>query len=127
MSQRYQREIEEILRQAGEWTGGKGGHRPRKSVWRVAREQLRQAFAGRAWSISPGRVMLLAVALLLTALLIRAMIPGIVGPLAWAGLVLFIVGYAMFFIKPPKMEKRWRGHSLDDSDAWWNRFRRRPK
>jgi hypothetical protein len=74
--------------------------------------------------------MLVAVTLLLAALVLRSALPGIgvVGPLAWAGLLLFIVGYGLFFIKPPKIEKRWRGEPLeDDSESLWSRLRRRIK
>ena len=50
------------------------------------------------------------------------------GIMAWGGLVLFIVGYAMFFIRPRKFEKRWRGQPIDDSgEKFWDRLRRRGK
>ena len=46
--------------------------------------------------------------------------------LARAGLLIFIVGYGMVLAKPPKVEKRWRGQSLEQSgDSLWNRLRRR--
>jgi len=52
------------------------------------------------------------------AALTRMIVPVAFGPLAWVGLVLFIIGYAMFFIKPPKgPEQRWRGQPLDDAPS----------
>ena len=125
VSQRYQREIEDILRQAGEL--GSGGRRrgPRGGFLRLVWRYIREAIGGKNWSITPGRVMLVAVSLLLSALIVQAAIPGLVGPLAWGGLILFIVGYAMFFIRPRRIEKRWRGQPIDDRpESWWTRFRR---
>jgi hypothetical protein len=128
MSNRYQREIEEILQQAGELGDGKGQRGGRRGLFGLLRGYVAQSIGGKTWSITPGRVMLVAVALLLSALIMTAAVPGMVGPLAWAGLLLFIVGYAMFFIKPSKVEKRWRGQPIDDhGERWWERFRRKPR
>ena len=80
------------------------------------------------WSFSPSRVMLIAVVLFLLSMVFRAAGLGIVGPLAWAGLLLFIIGYAMFFIRPKKVEKLWRGQPIDiTGETWWNRIRRKLK
>ena len=36
---------------------------------------------------------------------------------AWAGIILFILAYALFFVKPSNnTEKRWRGRPVDDDD-----------
>lgn len=124
MSQKYQREIEEILKQ----TGGPepSGRGPRRGIWRLIWLYLSQSLGGKRWSLSPGRIMLIGVSLLVSALVVRAMVPGLVGPLAWAGLLLFIIGYGMFFVRPPKIEKRWRGQPVEDGgESWWHRFRRR--
>ena len=127
MAERYKKEIEEILQQAGDLgSGGPRGAKP--NFLRLVWLQLVQSLGGKTWSLRPGRVMLVAVVLLLSALLVRPAVPGIVGPLAWGGLILFIVGYAMFFIRPPKTDKRWRGQSIDYSgDSWWSRLRRKIK
>ncbi len=131
MSDKYQREIEEILREAGdrEPADAPAGEKPR--FWVLARSYIAQSLGGKRWSLSPGRVMLVAVSLLIAALVLRSAVPGvgIVGPLAWAGLLLFIVGYGLFFVKPPKIEKKWRGQSLEDGSAesLWTRLRRRIK
>ena len=135
MSDRYQREIEEILRQAGEAeppAKAKPAFRrpPRPSLRRLAWSHLKQSLGGKAWSISPGRAMLAAVLLLLAALVLNATMPGFTGPVALAGLILFIVAYGMFFIRPRKPpEKRWRGQVIDideESDSSrWDRLRGR--
>jgi hypothetical protein len=70
--------------------------------------------------------MLIAVCLLLSALLVRAVVPGIAGPLAWAGLLLFVLGYATFFVRPRGVEKRWRGQSIEEPRrSWWDRIRKK--
>ena len=123
---RYQKEIEEILRQAGDVDVGQR-KTPRRSLLRLVRASLGQSLGGKTWSISPGRVMLFAGIMLLAALLIRPAVSGLVAPLALAGLLLFIVGYGMAFARPTKIQKRWRGQPIeqDDRDSWWNRIRRR--
>ena len=69
--------------------------------------------------------MLAAVAVLLLALVAGSMTSGVAPLLGFAGLLLFIVGYAMFFIKPPKAEKRWRGQPIEYGSSWWSRLRKR--
>ena len=81
-------------------------------VWQYARQSVSSG-AGR---FSPGRMMLAAVAILLAAAVLRFMLPMLFGPLAWAGLALFIVAYAMFFLRPSSRggaRKQWRGRYLD--------------
>jgi hypothetical protein len=126
MSEKYKKEIEDILRKAGE-TGSVGPRRGfGRSIPRLIWFQLAESIGGKGWSLSPGRVMLIAVALLLTALIFGSFAPSLVGVLAWSGLILLIVGYAMFFIRPKRPEKTWRGRRLDDGeDSWWKRIRRK--
>ena len=122
MSERYKREIEEILQQAGELGSGDGARRYRPSLPKLVWQQLIQSVSGKAWSLSPGRIMLVAVVLLLSALVLQ------VGLLAWAGLLMFIIGYAMFFVRPRQVEKRWRGQRIDyGGESWWDRLRRKIK
>lgn len=129
MPKKYQQEIEEILRQAGDLGTGDTPLRPPKQgfvsqVW----SYFKQSISGSALSITPGRVMLGAVLILLAALVLNVATPGfgIVGLLAWLGFILFIVGYAMFFIKPKPVEKRWRGDVIQyDGESMWDRIRKR--
>jgi hypothetical protein len=117
MSQKYQREIEEIL---GNVEGQRAhiANREQRSFLRSCSAAFVQLMGGRGWHISPGRIMLGSLALLLVALLIKGSMPGIVGPMVWTGIVLFILGYALFFINPPPYEKRWRGRLIERPPRW---------
>jgi len=127
MARRYEEEIEDILKQAGE-IGSVGPTKRRKGFFVLLLSYVTQSVGGRNWSITPGRIILTAAALLLVGLLLQSSIPGIGALMAWGGLALFIVGYAMFFIRPRKFEKRWRGQPIDDSgEKFWDRLRRRGK
>ncbi len=87
---------------------------------------IKNALSVKLWSLSPGRVMLIGLLLLLSMLIVMQFVPGIPGLLAWAGLLIFIVGYGMVLAKPPKIEKRWRGQSMEENgESLWNRFLRR--
>ena len=126
MSQKYQREIEEILREAGEILPSKKRGRSKPIFWKLLWLYTRQSLGGKTWSVTPGRVMLIAISLLLLALIFSRIVPGIGGPLALAGLLLFIIGYGLFFVRPPRIEKRWRGQPLDEpGNSWWDKFRRK--
>ncbi len=130
MSSKYQREIEDILEKAGglEETAQPTYKPPRQSVKRLVWLYVRQSLSGELWSISPGRVMLAGFVLLLTSLFVKAFVSGVSGPLALVALLVLIVGYGMMLVKPPTLEKRWRGQELDvSSDSWWNRLRRKLK
>ena len=72
--------------------------------------------------------MLLGFVLLLSFLLVRPFSAGAAGMLAWAGLIICIVGYGMVLVRPPKIEKRWRGQSVElepSGGSWLDRIRRR--
>ncbi len=140
MSQRYKKEIEEILEQSSDLPAGRskpkedrlekrqrssvaGGVAPRPAGWRIG---------GRRWSLSPGRLMLTGIVLLLVGLIfhmtLKEVVPGVVEPLVWAGIALFVLAYILFFVQPrQKVEKRWRGRLVEDgpsSQPLWNRIRR---
>lgn len=118
MPERYQDEIEEILRRSGEPVPVKiprerqqpTEDRPEtyRSVRDVKQSSGRQ---GRRWpSVSPGKVMLGG----LVIFLIGAITP--FNPLLWVGLAILVAAYLFFFMKPGStpLEKRWRGRSLED-------------
>ena len=129
MSSKYQREIEEILQKAGDLESTRGGRRsPRESLPRLVWLYVKRSLSGKLWSLSPGRVMLFGLVLLLSTLVVRPFVHGVSGYLAWAGLLISIVGYGMVLAKPPTQEKRWRGQSIEDQgESWWDRLRRRRK
>ncbi len=126
MPEQYQKEIEEILERVSNLPKQRGRRR-RRSLFRAFLRGLGSFLGGRSWKLSPGRIMLGALILLLLALWFRSSMPGLVGPIAWAAVILFILGYAFFFINPrAPYEKRWRGQPVDDSLPlpWWERIRR---
>ena len=132
MSNKYQREIEEILQKAdGLEDGGRGSKRGpsgrNMGFFRLVWLYVRQSLGGRFWSISPGRVMLVGFVLLLSALLVIPLVGGRAGLLGWAGLIVFIIGYGMVLARPPKvkMQKKWRGEPIEDDESWLDRIRRR--
>ena len=130
MPQKYQREIEEILQQAGD-LGLSEPPKPRQKLGfgRLAWEYFKQSVGGSALSVTPGRIMLGAVLILLAALVLNLATPGfgIVGILAWLGFILFIVGYALFVIKPKPVQKRWRGDVIEyrQGESLWDKLRKR--
>ena len=115
MSERYQREIEEILQQAGE-------HTPTKEAERAHRRSTTSAFGGIGRGVagliyrSSSRLLAIGAVLLLLAILVSVILPGFLGPFMWLGLILFILVYALFFARPGSSpEKRWRGRAIEPS------------
>ena len=126
MSNKYEKEIEEILKRADEVM-------PRDRPRPTKREQgsgffspLDRLSGGRRLRISAGKLMLVSVALLLLALILGATKSGLVVPLVVAGLVLFVVAYALFFVRPStsSYEKRWRGRPIEDTPSALERLKR---
>ena len=103
MSERYQREIEEILQQVGEST-------PKKEPRKAEKNSLLAPFSrigrgiGNLIYLRSGRLMTIGIALLLSAILVSAIFPGLLGPFVWLGLILFILVYALFL---PGPASRW--------------------
>ena len=97
MPERYREEIEQILEQAGDLPPPQPVRRSRPSIWGLIGLYVRQSLGGRLLSLSPGRIMVAALVILLLALVFGRVGPGIGAPLALAALLLFIVGYAWIF------------------------------
>ena len=115
MAQRYQREIEEILGQAGEEGSGTGpdGSKPPRRPRRVSRSPRRglSAFI----RPTPGRLLLAGIALLVLAVVLNALDAPGVRPFFWASVVLFVFAYVAYFTRPRRtVERRWRGQPMDD-------------
>jgi hypothetical protein len=130
MPERYQKEIEDILKQAGDIKTPSSGRASKPNPLRLIGVYIRNSLEGKPWTVSSGRVILVSILFLLSAVVFGAMMPGLTGILGWIGLVLFILGYALFFIKPPRSttEKRWRGQAIEyESDSWWNKFKNKNK
>ena len=100
MNKRYVEEIEEILEQADtDQEHAKYG--ADRSMISLVVAYTKQSQWRKPWDLSP--------------LIMRVVIPSLVGPLAWLGLLVFIVGYGLFFVRSPKRNgKRWRGQDISD-------------
>ena len=128
MSEKYQREIEDILGHIEDPAQRKAGPR-RTGLFRMFLNAFGRFLGGKGWNLSPGRIMLGSLSILLVALLFSASMPGVLGAaLAWGAVILFILGYALFFINPSSSyEKRWRGQAIETPPTLWERFLRRVK
>ena len=131
MSDKYEKEIEEILKNAGEVA-------PDEAVGEMERplddrpKELRRASGsnkapvsytprGRWASITPGKILITGLLVFIVTALLQLWV------LIWVGLALLVVGYLLFFVTPRNisMEKRWRGESIEDSpESPWNRLKR---
>ena len=131
MPEKYREEIEEILKHAEEAMpkerATSAGKRPNTSPGRSS-NPLSRFSSGGGFKISAGKLMLGSFALLLLALILGA--SGLASPviLVVAGLVLFVIAYALFFVRPTSTggyEKRWRGRLIiEDNLSMWERFKR---
>ncbi|MCH7705639.1 MAG: hypothetical protein IIB33_01160 [Chloroflexi bacterium] len=128
MSERYRQEIEDLLEQIEELPPQERSSK-KPSLRRAMFALIGRFLGGKGWNLSPGRIMVASIALLLVALLIKGNLPGIAGPvLAWGAVALFILGYALFFINPSQTyETRWRGQTIEKPPSLWERIRRRVK
>ena len=126
MPEKYQEEIEEILRKVGEVVPSS----PPKEIERAEAERAKPVRASRRdpasspnyrWRlprISPGKVMLAGAVLLIMGIWFA--------PLIWVGLALLVGSYLLFFVTPRSMshEKRWRGRRVDEEQSSWERLKR---
>ena len=131
MSNKYQKEIEEILKNAGEAvpdeTEGETERpledRPRALHQASSSNKTPVSYPprGRWPSITPGKILMTGLIVFIVSALFQIWV------LIWVGLALLVVGYLLFFVTPKNasIEKRWRGESLEDPpESPWNRFKR---
>ena len=129
MPEKYKDEIEEILKRAGEAAPSQTPNdserhpedRPRGRDSLVSRQAPapRSGSSQSRLSITPGKLMLVGVILLLVGFK--------VWPLIWVGLAILAGGYMMYFVAPRTInhEKRWRGRSVEDAPtSQWDRLKR---
>ena len=122
MSNKYQKEIEEILKRAEEVMPKDAARPTRKGA---SSSLLGRFTNGGGPRISAGKIMLTSFALLLLAMILSFMGIGNVVLLVAAGLVLFVIAYALFFVRPSaSYEKRWRGRVIEDQPTVWGRVKR---
>ena len=132
MQDKYQKEIEEILKNAGEVAPVESRTESEKpledrtgAVRRAAeanKPSVVQSPARGSWpSITPGKILMTGLFVFVVTVLLQIWI------LIWVGLALLVLGYLLFFITPRSvsMEKRWRGESIEDApETQWDRFKR---
>ena len=130
MQDKYQKEIEEILKNAGEILPEESGREKEKPL-EDRPHAVRQAEAasrptpyistkGRWPTVTPGKILMTGLVVFVVTALLQIWV------LIWVGLALLVFGYLLFFITPRSisMEKRWRGESIEDvPDSPWDRFK----
>ena len=130
MQDKYQKEIEEILKNAGEILPEESGREKEKPL-EDRPQAVRQAEAagrptpyistkGRWPTVTPGKILMTGLVVFVVTALLQIWV------LIWVGLALLVFGYLLFFITPRSisMEKRWRGESIEDvPDSPWDRFK----
>lgn len=124
MPEKYQSEIEEILRKSGEAAPVQSTRErpvpPEDSP--ELQDALRQApKPGRRWmTFSPGKIMLGGLVIFLIAA-----VTGF-NPLIWVGLAILAGAYLLFFVKPNygSIEKRWRGRAVDAPESTVDRLKK---
>ena len=128
MSEKYQREIEDIIGQI-EGPAQRKARSRKTGLFRMMLNAFGSFLGGKGWNLSPGRIMLGSLSILLVVLLFGAGMPSILGAtLAWGAVILFILGYALFFINPNSAyEKRWRGQAIETPPTLWEQVIRRIK
>ena len=129
MPEKYQDEIEEIMRRAGEAAPTEPSKEVEllKAVQRGAspvrstQEQLpptEPSVQRRMPRLSPGKLLLAGFVVFLLGAF--AWPPGI-----WIGLGMVVVAYLLFFVTPRSMstEKWWRGKRMDEAQSPWDRVK----
>ncbi|PKB81230.1 MAG: hypothetical protein BZY88_06955 [SAR202 cluster bacterium Io17-Chloro-G9] len=121
MPEKYQDEIEEILRRSGESTPVKSPVERQKPLddspetYNSMRDLEQSNVRSPSWlpSISPGKVMLGGLIIFVVAALLGF------SPLIWLGLAILVGAYLLFFVKPgsSRLEKRWRGRTVEEDDG----------
>lgn len=134
MSQRYEREIDEILRRFDGQPSGAPRPLRRPARQRGPRQRLLQtiwsAYSLR-WRWSSPEIMLAAYAgaLISLALFSLPLFQVLALPVGWAVVALFVAGYVGGYRRGARPARSWRGRSMDDSQpglaAFWSQIRNR--
>ena len=127
MPEKYQDEIEEILRRSSESALVKSPRDRQQSPDNSPEDYFpprddHQVHAGsvRWWpSLSPGKVMLGGLIVFVIGALCFS-------PLIWVGLAILVGAYLLFFVRPgsTSLEKRWRGRSMEEQSSSVDRLKK---
>ena len=131
MPERYQEEIEEILKgiedKSPTQTRAGGVDRGPAEVYRSVRykepPETQSAAVRRPWwrsLLSSGKLALAGLLMFVVWVLVQWT------PLIWIGIGLLVVSYLLFFVKPrsPYGEKMWRGKSMEERRSPWDSVKR---
>lgn len=128
MPDKYQDEIEEILKRAGEVApkeSRRESERPPEDQPRALQERRHPNSGGsgrrRRLTITPGKILIVGLVLFLISLVVKLPI------LVWVGLGLLALGYLLYFMSPKSApsDKRWRGMPVGEVDSSpWERVKR---
>ena len=127
MPEKYQDEIEEILRKVAEVAPpdtSKEVDRPledRSTLLKDSRPERspNNGKVGRWPSLTPGKIMLTGVIVFLVGIIFFQ-------PLIWLGLGMLVVAYLLYFVSPRSgsEEKLWRGRVVVERRTAWQRVKR---
>ena len=128
MPEKYQDEIEEILRRAGEVSRSETSKEQEKASedrpTRMRRSSSPTHSPGpdtsRRWpSFSPGKLMLAGLIVILVGFFTF-------WGLIWVGLAMLAVAYLLYFVSPRSIsfEKRWRGRPVEERRTPWQKLKR---
>ena len=116
LNERYEDEIEEILGRletSSKGTVSSGRIRALSDYLRVSVLAVYNLVNRRA-----GSFVVISICILLSAIIISAMVPGILGPLLLLGVILVLMTYfSVGSSLSNRPEKRWRGRHIED-DGW---------
>jgi uncharacterized membrane protein len=126
MPEKYQEEIEEILKRAEETaplSPARGAEKRARDLPRLSpgadRTTPQSSNANSRWpSLSAGKIALVGLILLTVGLWKTVFL--------WVGLGLLVLAYLLFFVQPRSVshEKRWRGRALERRPSPWQRLLR---
>lgn len=120
MPDKYENEIEDILRRVEEVAPTEPSRKASDQSLRSQRSsQPRHGAGWRLPSISAGKVLVAGLFLLLIGALLKTL-------LIWVGLGLLALSYLLYYKSPRSIsyEKRWRGRPVEDHDSSRGWFRR---
>ena len=127
MPEKYQDEIEEILRRSSESAVVKVPRNRQQPPDDLSEDyfsprdahQVRAGSARRWPSLSPGKVMLVGLIVFVIGALWLS-------PLIWVGLAILVGAYLLFFVRPgsTSLEKRWRGRSMEEESSGVDRLKK---
>lgn len=129
MPEKYEREIEELLRQIGDLPSHESWTMRLRRSWNRTILRFHQRIGSFNRVLTPGNIIKISLALLLASFLLRAFVPRFSVYAYLIGLVLLVVGIAGFVLTERSApEQRWRGRIIElpsSHGQWWHVLRDR--